>query len=163
MSAAAAAPPDAGAARTVDFYVLPGNDARTRLRLACRLTEQAYLSQRRVLIWSDDAAELGSFDELLWTFADRAFVPHELCTGSAQWSDSPVLLSGPGQQLPTAPYDVLVNLGRTVPPAAAGAARIVEIVDADEQRRQSGRERFRAYREQGLAPQTHHLADDQPP
>ena len=29
-----------------------------------------------VFIWSRDAAS-SSFDELLWTFADRSFVPHE--------------------------------------------------------------------------------------
>jgi DNA polymerase-3 subunit chi len=151
--------PDPPAAPAVDFYVLAGNDARARLRLACRLAEKAYLSYPRVLVWSDDAAELASFDDLLWTFADRSFVPHELYRDDEQWREVPVLLSGPAQQLPSASFDVLVNLGRTEPPASARPARIVEIIDADEARRQAGRTRFRAYRERGLAPVTHHIAD----
>ena len=151
--------PDAIPTPAVDFYVLPGSDARARLRLACRLAEKAYLSYPRVLVWSDDAAELQSFDDLLWTFADRSFVPHELYRDEQQWQEVPVLLSGPTQPLPAASFDVLVNLGRTEPPATARPARIVEIIDADEARRQAGRTRFRAYRERGLAPVTHHIAD----
>ena len=154
--------PDTAAARAVDFYVLAGSDARARLRLACRLAEKAYLSYPRVLVWLDDAAELASFDDLLWTFADRSFVPHELYRSSEQWQQVPVLLSGPTQDPPASSFDVLVNLGRTVPPAAQHASRIVEIIDADEARRQAGRARFRSYRDQGLAPQTHHIAADQP-
>ncbi len=39
-----------------------------RCKLACRLAEKAYLAGERVLVWLDDAAaQLGSFDELLWT------------------------------------------------------------------------------------------------
>jgi DNA polymerase-3 subunit chi len=155
----AASGPDAIATPAVDFYVLPGNDGRARLRLACRLAEKAYLSYPRVLVWSDDATELASFDELLWTFADRSFVPHELYRDDEQWQEVPVLLSGLAQPLPSASFDVLVNLGRTEPPATAHPARIIEIIDADEGRRQAGRTRFRAYRERGLAPVAHHVAD----
>ncbi len=149
------------AGRGVDFYVLPGSDARARLRLACRLAEKAYLASARVLVWSDDAAELAAFDELLWTFADRSFVPHEPFQGAQAWNEVPVLLSGPAEPGGGAAFEVLLNLGRTVPAVAADAARVLEIIDADEARRQAGRARFRAYREQGLAPQTHHIAAEQ--
>ena len=36
-------------------------------------------------------------------------------------------------------------------------ARIAEIIDADEQRRRLGRERFKAYRDQKLPLETHQL------
>lgn len=152
MSHAAAA-----AASSVDFYVLASTDARERLRLACRLAEKAYLSSARVLVWSDDAAELSAFDDLLWTFADRSFVPHEPYREAGQWQEVPVLLSGPNDAAPSAPFDVLLNLGAAVPDFAACAERILEIIDADEHRRQAGRARFRSYRERGLASQTHHI------
>ena len=59
----------------VDFYVTDAaGDAR--LQLACRVTEKAYLAGLRVLVWWRAEGELGRFDELLWTFADRSFVPH---------------------------------------------------------------------------------------
>jgi DNA polymerase III subunit chi len=147
----------AGAASTVNFYVLASTDAKERLRLACRLAEKAYLSSARVLVWSDNAGELSAFDDLLWTFADRSFVPHEPYREAEQWQQVPVLLSGPNDPAPGHSIDVLLNLGAVVPPCAAQAERILEIIDADETRRQAGRARFRSYRERGLTPQTHHL------
>lgn len=147
-------------APSVDFYVLASTDAKERLRLACRLTEKAYLSAARVLVWSDDAAELSSFDDLLWTFADRSFVPHETYREAGQWGEVPVLLSGPSDPAPGQSFEVLLNLGAVLPPCAAQAERILEIIDADETRRQAGRARFRSYRERGLSPQTHHIGGE---
>jgi DNA polymerase III subunit chi len=144
------------AAARVDFYVLPGSDARARLKFACRIAEKAYLADQRVFVWLEDAAELQSFDDLLWTFADRSFVPHEIYADARQWQDTPVLLGW--QTQPQQAFDMLLNLGSEVPAAAAHAARIAEIVDAEEPRRRAGRQRFRQYRESGLAPETHTIA-----
>ncbi len=38
--------------------------------------------------------------------------------------------------------------------------RIAEVIDADEARRQRGRERFRLYRERGIEPATHDMKDE---
>jgi DNA polymerase-3 subunit chi len=149
------------AAPRVDFYVLAGSEARTRLKLACRIAEKAYLADQRVFVWLNDAAELQSFDELLWTFADRSFVPHEIYSDAEQWQHTPVLLGCEAQ--PQQPFDVLLNLGTEVPAAAARAGRIAEIVDAEEPRRRAGRNRFRHYRELGLAPETHNIAAEETP
>jgi DNA polymerase-3 subunit chi len=151
----------AAATPRVDFYVLPGSEARARLKFACRIAEKAYLAGQRVFVWLEDAAELRSFDELLWTFADRSFVPHEIYGDARQWQDTPVLLGWETQ--PEQPFDVLLNLGSDVPAAAARAGRIAEIVDAEEPRRRAGRNRFRHYRELGLAPETHNIAPDDTP
>jgi DNA polymerase III subunit chi len=146
----------AGSPQRVDFYVLAGEDARARLRFACRITEQAAWAGERVFVWLEDAAELERFDTLLWTFADRSFVPHEIFSDVQQWNDTPVLLGGGA--LPPQPYDLLLNLGIAVPADAGHAARIVEIIDADEARRAAGRLRFRAYRAAGLNPETHNVS-----
>jgi DNA polymerase-3 subunit chi len=145
-----------GSPQRVDFYVLAGEDARARLRFACRIIERAALASQRVFVWLEEPAELAVFDELLWTFADRSFVPHEIFSDVQQWNDTPVLLGGGA--LPPQPYDLLLNLGITVPAGAGHAARIVEIIDADEARRAAGRLRFRAYRAAGLNPETHNVA-----
>ena len=146
----------AGSPQRVDFYVLAGEDARARLKLACRITEQAALAGQRVFVWLDEATELARFDDLLWTFADRSFVPHEIFRDVQQWNDTPVLLGG--GPLPPQPYDLLLNLGAAVPSGAGHATRIVEIIDADAARRAAGRLRFRAYRAAGLNPETHTVA-----
>ncbi|HXL97179.1 MAG TPA: DNA polymerase III subunit chi [Steroidobacteraceae bacterium] len=145
----------------MDFYVLAGSEARARLKFACRIAEQACLADQRVFVWLDDAAELQSFDELLWTFADRSFVPHEIFSDAQQWRDTPVLLGFQAQ--PLQPFDLLLNLGSEVPAAAARAGRIAEIVDAEEPRRRAGRNRFRHYRDLGLSPETHNIAANDTP
>jgi DNA polymerase-3 subunit chi len=150
-----------GRAQRVEFYVLAGEDARARLKFACRLAEQAALAGQRVFAWADEAGELERFDDLLWTFGDRSFVPHELFTDVRQWDDAPVLL-GSGA-LPSQPYDLLLNLGSVVPDGAAHAARIAEIIDAQAARRAAGRLRFRAYRAAGLNPDTHNVSAEDAP
>ncbi len=145
-----------GGAQRVDFFVLSGSEERPWLKLGCRIAERAYQAGERVFVWLDEANAADRFDELLWTFADRSFVPHEPFTDERQWQDTPVLI-GCGAQ-PQHSFGVLVNLGSAIPAAAAHAARIAEVIDADEQRRRAGRNRFRQYRDRGLSPQTHNLA-----
>ena len=139
----------------VDFFVLEGSDARERWKFACLEIEKAFLADERVLVWFDNAAELTAFDDLLWTFADRSFVPHEPVSPESDWEQTPVLLSA-AQAPPSAPQ-LLVNLAAAVPAAAAAAARVVEVIDADAGRRQAGRLRFKHYRDAGVEPATHKI------
>lgn len=137
----------------VDFYVSPEAGEAVRLRLACRVTEKAYLAGQRVLVWSNDAALLPRFDELLWTFTEGSFVPHELAAQTGTDCASPVALSsGP---LPPGFDDVLVNLGDVVPPFYEHFARVAEFLDGRAEVRASGRERFKTYRANALEPNTH--------
>jgi DNA polymerase-3 subunit chi len=147
--------PEPVGAPSVAFYVLEEASAASRLKLVCRITDKAYRAGQQVLIWNPDTAELASLDELLWTFGDdRSFIPHELfAPGAAR--EAPVLLSaGP---LPEGPIEVLVNLSPTLPPCVTRALRVVEVVDGEERRREAARSRFKAYRELGLQPQSHHV------
>jgi DNA polymerase-3 subunit chi len=143
----------------VEFHLLPAADERVRYRHACRLAEQAYLAGERVLVSLDSVAQLQAFDEMLWTFADRSFVPHEAYRDEQQWEQTPVLLGCDPQ--PRQAFDVLLNLANDVPVAASLARRVSEIIDADEPRRRAGRVRFRQYRDAGLTPETHNIPADQ--
>lgn len=151
---------ESGGSQRVDFYVLATAEPRARLLLGCRLVEKAFLAGQRVFVWLEDAAALAAFDELLWTFTDRSFVPHESARETPQWPECPVLLGC--QSAPTAGYDLLLNLDGE-PPASSleHAPRIIEILDAEPARRQAARERYRRYRERGVNPQTHHIAADE--
>jgi DNA polymerase-3 subunit chi len=139
----------------VDFYVLEGSDARERLRFACRVIDKAFEAEQRVLVCFDNAAELASFDDLLWTFAQDSFVPHEALNTESDWEETPVLLST--GLAPAALADVIVNLGSTVPAESSRCASVIEIIDNDAVRRQAGRLRFKQYREAGVEPTTHKL------
>lgn len=138
----------------VDFYVLDEVSSRARLRTACRVVEKAYLAGHTVLVWHTELEELREFDELLWTFSDGCFVPHEpLASGG--FDAAPVLLSMGTP--PPCPVDVLVNLAADVPPCVDVAQRVAEFIDGDPERRQAGRARFRAYKSRGVEPVTHNL------
>jgi DNA polymerase III subunit chi len=138
----------------VDFYVIEEAAPAARLKVACRLAEKAYLASQRTLIWHTDRAELAALDDLLWTFADGSFVPHEWLTSNAA-AETPVLLSA--GQAPTEAFDFVVNLAADPLPFLHLTRRIAEIIDGDAGRRQAGRVRFKAYRELGITPTTHTL------
>jgi DNA polymerase-3 subunit chi len=140
----------------VDFYVIGSDEPRSRLEFACRLAEKAWLNGHRVFVCVASDDEARALDELLWTFHDRSFVPHELAV-SGRPATAPVVI---GTEPPEATPDaMLLNLGSEVPERFAGFGRIAEIIDGDAGRRRQGRERFRYYRERGIAPATHNLDD----
>jgi DNA polymerase-3 subunit chi len=139
----------------VDFYVSAEAGEGTRLRLACRVVEKAYLAKQKVVVFSDDATLIPKFDELLWTFGDGSFVPHDVVGHEGAAIDAPVALtSGP---MPAGPGDVLVNLGSGVPPVFEKFARVAEFLDARPEVRAAGRERFKSYRAKSIEPQTHNV------
>jgi DNA polymerase III subunit chi len=142
----------------VDFYVLKGAAAKQRRAFACRLTEKAYLRDLSIVIANDTLDDARSLDELLWTFSERSFVPHEVCPD--EHSIDPAtrvhLLALP---VPMPGADLLVNLTDRLPEGWERFARIAEIIDGDEERRRLGRERFKAYRELKVVLETHQLDD----
>jgi DNA polymerase-3 subunit chi len=139
----------------VDFYVSAEAGESARLRLACRVAEKAYLSQQRVVVFSDDAALLPKFDEMLWTFGDGTFVPHDTVSKDGAPCEAPVALTtGP---LPEGAADVLINLGAAVPAFFEKFGRVAEFLDARPDVRTAGRERFKTYRAKAIEPQTHNV------
>jgi len=139
----------------VDFYVSDAAGADARLRLACRVAEKAYLARQAVVVLSDDAEALRRFDELLWTFGDGSFVPHDTVTAEGARCEAPVALTtGP---LPADHADVLINLASSVPPSFERFARVAELLDARPEVRAAGRERFKIYRGKSIEPQTHNV------
>jgi DNA polymerase-3 subunit chi len=142
----------------VDFYVLKSAAAKQRWAFACRLTEKAYLKDLKIVIVNDTLADAQALDELLWTFNDRSFIPHKVCVDAESMDPAtPVHLTVDSSALPAA--DLLVNLAQQLPPQLERYARIAEIIDADEERRRTGRERFKAYRDRKLAMETHQIDD----
>jgi DNA polymerase III subunit chi len=157
-------PPDSSGADSstqtlrVDFYVLEESSSTGRLRLACRLAEKAYLAAQTALVWHTDAEELRSFDDLLWTFMDGSFVPHEMLTPGRSSHESPVLLSAGA--MPSQDVDIIINLAPEVPACLARTHRVAEIIDGDDARRRAGRVRFKAYRDLGVQPASHNIRSE---
>jgi DNA polymerase-3 subunit chi len=55
--------------------------------------------------------------------------------------------------------DLLINLSVELPAGLDRFSRVAEVIDADDDRRRRGRERFKAYREMKLPLETHQLSD----
>ena len=143
----------------VDFYIIEDPSPTARLKLACKLAEKAYLSAQSVLVWHTDPAELRVFDEMLWSFNDGSFVPHDtLPDNGVPNTESPVFLSA-GVAL-SANVDIIINLAPDLPPCLPHTRRVAEIIDGDDSRRRAGRARFKAYRELGVQPTSHNIGRD---
>jgi DNA polymerase-3 subunit chi len=146
----------------VDFYVLKSSTAKQRWTFACRLTEKAYLRDLKVVLLGETLAEVEAIDALLWTFSERSFVPHDIQRGRP--SDTAAAAASAAVQLTqdldsVGATDLLVNLSSHLPARLDRFARVAEIIDADDERRRLGRERFKVYRELKLAVETHQLDD----
>ena len=140
----------------VDFYVLKSAAVRQRWAFACRLTEKAYLKDLSVVIVNDTLADAQALDDLLWTFNERSFIPHKVCTDEHSMDPAAkVHLAALPVALPAA--DLLVNLTAHLPAHWERYPRIAEIIDADEERRRLGRERFKTYRDLKVTLETHQL------
>ncbi|MGC4027531.1 MAG: DNA polymerase III subunit chi [Steroidobacteraceae bacterium] len=139
----------------IEFHTLDGESDTARLKLACALIERSFLDGQRVLVWLDDAPQLAAFDNLLWTFGDRSFVPHEPLAADPAACEAPVQLTCAADLPDTlaACFQTLLPLREQASEAALRFGRVIEVVDAEPQRRNAGRARFRFYREHGTQPQ----------
>src|SRR5688572_14299430 len=136
----------------VDFYLIEEAGDAARLRIACKFAEKAYLAKQKVVVFSDDASLLPRFDEMLWTFGDGSFVPHDTVTAGKPCEAPVALTSGTP---PEDHADVLINLSGSVPAFFEKFERVPEFLGARREIRGSGRERLKAYRGKSIEPQTH--------
>ena len=138
----------------VDFYLLDGPGEGGVLRTACRVTEKAWAQGLRVHVLTRDEDEAARFDDLLWTHRAESFVPHERWTG--EHTPTTRVTVGAGASPPGTP-DLLVNLGAAVPAWFRECSRIAEFVAGDPASKDSGRRRYREYREAGAQLRTHEV------
>lgn len=139
----------------VDFYVLSEETADARLRCACRLIEKATDLDHRVYVQTNSVDLSRRIDDLLWTYSDRTFLPHDVWNGETPDALSKVLIGE--QDAPDSHRQLLVNLADQPPANLDSYTRIIEIVDSDPERKRLSRERYKLYREKGCALETHNL------
>lgn len=126
---------------------------------ACRLLRKAQRQGVRVLVTAP-ADVLAELDSRLWTFDVTSFVPHVRMSladevgadaagaSGADLARTPIWLSS---AVPVAACpSVLVNIGAAIPAQPARFERLIEIVGQEVDQAQAGRERWRAYKAQGL-------------
>jgi DNA polymerase-3 subunit chi len=106
---------------------------------------------KRVFVRLQGEHEVKRMDDLLWTFGDRSFLPHEIAQENAPPSHERVRILL-GSEPPLAFRDVVINLATTLPNELHTLQRIVELVPTDDGLKRAARSRFKAYRDAGHEP-----------
>ncbi len=138
----------------IDFYISQTSRDKDRLQLACKITEKAYKLGNTVYIHAGSSEQAGFIDDLLWTFRDGSFIPHQK---NAENSEKPApILIGHDKELQHG-ADVLINLADEVPACFSQFERVAEVVSEAPDSKLHARERYKFYRDRGYELQTHKL------
>jgi DNA polymerase-3 subunit chi len=126
----------------IDFYQL--DPARHRYeQVVCRLCEKAYEGKQLTLLLTRDRDETKHLDQMLWTFRDDSFLPHD-CEEHDGFV-TPILVDEDPN--PCGRRQLLINLSASVPEYFAQFERVIELVtDAN---RPSARQHYSYYKERG--------------
>lgn len=139
----------------VDFYVLEQPGVPAQHQVVCKVADKAYRSGHRVYVYAEDSQQVRDIDQLLWTFSQGSFTPHEIFDGKTGDQTSPILIGD--IEAPDTWHEVLISLSDQVPPFFSRFERVIEIVGGDEQQKKNARERFRFYRDRGYALESHQV------
>ncbi|HIN43813.1 MAG TPA: DNA polymerase III subunit chi, partial [Gammaproteobacteria bacterium] len=105
-------------------------------------------------LWARDDHETDLLDDLLWTFSQNSFVPHSRNSHNSDLT-TPVHIGHHPPQSGSA--EVVVSVADRPVEDYSNFLRIAEVVGFDEAEKQSGRSRFKFYRDQGLELETHRI------
>ena len=141
----------------VDFFILPDDQLQSLQLYACKLAESNWLAGKRVLLQTDNQQQSQQLDELLWNLREDSFIPHAIATLETSDQQQPVLISH--QKLNDADFQHVINLSSRPCDLVVEVAsfNIDEILNQEEQRKQSGRENYKIYRNLGYTLKHHTL------
>jgi DNA polymerase III subunit chi len=129
-----------------DFYLIAKpRFSEQPLLLVCELARKAFAAQQPTLILTRDFSQAEALDDLLWSFDEDAYIPHQLA-GDDDDADTAVLIAPPGVDTPARP--LIINLREQCPPSYGD--RVLEVVAADPAERDGSRLRWREYQRLGF-------------
>lgn len=138
----------------VSFYALSSTDQNSRQQFACRLAEKAVQLGHRVFLQVDSPEQARQIDALLWQFKPASFLPHAIAE-PGQAAAEPLMIGTKSDQ--EAFEDVFINLSATPCQNLDRYQRVNEVMSADPEELDLGRQSYRYYQQQGFKPETHKL------
>ena len=127
-----------------------------KMYYTCRLLRKASGTGARVLVLAQPPV-CNHLDEALWGISGTDFVTHcQLPAPDSVLQRSSVVLSG-GDVPQDVAFDVMLNLGTSVPQGFDSFGRVIEVVSLDETDRQHARQRWKTYTELGYTIERHDL------
>jgi DNA polymerase-3 subunit chi len=130
----------------IDFYLIPDKSEKERLLFACRFIEKAYKEHQRVYIHTENQTLAHQLDELLWTYREDSFLPHDI-RNKEPLPTSPIQIGF--NAAPEKEWDILINLSTDVPEFYPQFTRVIELVSDDPLIQAAARERYKLYRMHG--------------
>ena len=136
-----------------DFYLIDKPRFREEpLLLVCELARKAFDAQLPTLIYTRSYEQASQLDELLWSFDEDAFIPHQLA-GDEDDAITAVVIAAPGVE--TADRPLVINLRDEC--ASGACERVLEVVAADSAEREGSRARWAEYRRRGFEVAKHDM------
>ena len=108
------------------------------------MASKAWTAGNNVYIHTDSEDTTKKLDDMLWTFRDISFIPHEIYNGNEN-IESPVTI-GFGNLSPNH-QQVLINLDGKIPEFANKFERVIEIVENNDKKKERARDRYRQYKD----------------
>lgn len=131
--------------------------APDRLRYACRLLRKIAGAGKTALVWAEPQT-LPVLEQGLWSVGPTDFVPHASdATPTEVMRRSGILLTADLRTGTEIHQDVLVNLHPSLPAGYDRFGRVIEIVSADGDDRDSARGKWRQYSADGHSIVRHDL------
>lgn len=141
----------------VDFYIIGDNSPSSRELFACKISEKAYMKGHNIFIHTENENQSKVIDDLLWTFRQGSFIPHETKNDEDIDTIASVIISSNSPN--NNQSDVLINLNQDVPIFFSNFERVTEIVSPDEEIKLSARNRYRFYQERGYTIRSHNMEE----
>jgi len=138
----------------IDFYILHTQGKLEKQRFACRLIDKVWHQGFKIFVQTDSFEQAKQLDDFLWTFKQDSFIPHALHSESAHIS-APIYIGYEANYQDEA--EVLVNLSETVPAFFDKFQRVAECVGNTPADRESGRNRYRFYKDLGNELKSHNI------
>jgi DNA polymerase-3 subunit chi len=140
----------------IDFYLIPEKNLSESYRFICRLIDKAYQQKRKVYVHTNSLDESKIIDDLLWTFRDDAFVPHNIFSNNLI-SIAPIQIGH--EIIPDNFNDILLNLTKIFPQDFTQFQRVLEIVPNNEDDKKISRQKYRLYQEKNCEIKSHDLVN----
>jgi DNA polymerase-3 subunit chi len=140
----------------IDFYLLNTSDKEEVYRFLCRLVDKAYQHQQHAYIHASSLEEAQRLDDLLWTFRDTSFIPHQI--GETVTMQLPVFVTIAVDKPKLINNDILFNLTHEVPYFFSEFSRIIEVISEEKTDKTQARKKYKIYKEKNCPLITHNIS-----
>jgi DNA polymerase-3 subunit chi len=137
----------------IDFYKLRSQSKSGIDRFCCQLADKVVQMGKPVFVLTNDAARTRLLDDIMWTFSDSSFVPHDI-QGDTDDVGTTVII---GHEKPVDGGYLLINMSEKLPPDLTMYERVAEIINEEARILQQGRARYSHYKSDGYPLHYHEI------